>query len=272
MKRCGKCRKIKEVCDFYKSKATKDGLHSWCKSCKKEREKFEASKEYKQFKKLKKEHKKLLKEQNLKKCPLCKQEKLLTEFNKHKNRKDGLTQYCRNCDNQITRQYKENNPNYQKQWYENNHDYALEYASDYYFNNIEYHRRNNARWRNDNPNYVKNYMKQWLENNPDKIAKYHIERRLRTIQQTPIWYEENLVKQIYLLRDKRNLSENRQELVHTLVVDHVIPINPRDDSVCGLHCKDNLHIITWSQNSSKQDKYNRHWLDKDGNMIFECKN
>jgi len=33
MKKCPKCKELKEVSEFYKSKSTKDGLRTWCKVC-----------------------------------------------------------------------------------------------------------------------------------------------------------------------------------------------------------------------------------------------
>lgn len=32
-KRCSKCKEIKPITEFYKNRSTKDGCHSWCKSC-----------------------------------------------------------------------------------------------------------------------------------------------------------------------------------------------------------------------------------------------
>ena len=34
-KQCSKCEEIKPKSDFHKDKSTKDGLHFWCKPCKK---------------------------------------------------------------------------------------------------------------------------------------------------------------------------------------------------------------------------------------------
>lgn len=44
-----------------------------------------------------------------------------------------------------------------------------------------------------------------------------------------------------------------------LVVDHIIPINPRDTSVCGLHCWDNLQLLDRNLNSEKHDNYTKDW-------------
>lgn len=41
----------------------------------------------------------------MKKCTKCKNEKLLTDFNKNKKRKDGYNNICRICSNQKSRDY-----------------------------------------------------------------------------------------------------------------------------------------------------------------------
>lgn len=38
MKQCTKCKEFKSGADFQKRAASKDGLHSWCKSCKRNHE------------------------------------------------------------------------------------------------------------------------------------------------------------------------------------------------------------------------------------------
>lgn len=39
----------------------------------------------------------IIKNKNMKKCNKCQQEKLLTEYRKHKQTRDGLTTYCKQC-------------------------------------------------------------------------------------------------------------------------------------------------------------------------------
>lgn len=49
-KRCSRCRTVRDQSNFNKSKSTKDGLHSWCKPCRKETNELdrEKKKEYNQ--------------------------------------------------------------------------------------------------------------------------------------------------------------------------------------------------------------------------------
>lgn len=41
----------------------------------------------------------------MKRCTMCKTEKALSEFNRHKGRKDGLQNMCRHCNSARSRQY-----------------------------------------------------------------------------------------------------------------------------------------------------------------------
>ena len=45
----------------------------------------------------------------LKRCVICKQEKDLTEFNKHKERKDGLQCHCKECNRVRSKAYYQRN-------------------------------------------------------------------------------------------------------------------------------------------------------------------
>ena len=56
MKKCSKCKLEKEEGEFYKCKANKDGLASWCKNCYKEYQRTEKWKEY--IKKYQREYRK----------------------------------------------------------------------------------------------------------------------------------------------------------------------------------------------------------------------
>jgi len=60
-------------------------------------------------------------------CPECRKKKLLSEFGKHKNRKDSLDCYCKKCRSKKTRQYYAEHPKAKKKslersknWYRRN--------------------------------------------------------------------------------------------------------------------------------------------------------
>jgi hypothetical protein len=125
-----------------------------------------------------------------KKCNKCKEIKAIEEFSKDRQRKDGFSYYCKEC--QRTRgkvyysnnaikvckrtkeYYKENkeyvngrNKKYSREWYKQNIEYARQYAKEYYRSNIDKEKARCRRFFENNPDYRKQHNKKWKENNPD---------------------------------------------------------------------------------------------------------
>ena len=76
-------------------------------------------------------------------CIICKIEKPLTEFHKHKRRKDGYREQCKEC---RSNNFKENYEDIKiihreraKKFRENNKDYLKEFYKNYYKKNKHYH-------------------------------------------------------------------------------------------------------------------------------------
>ncbi len=68
-----------------------------------------------------------------KKCPKCEETKDNSEFYKDKSRMDGLTTYCKECEN-----------DYHQKWVENNRDHLKEWRANWIEENREQYRK---RWR-----------------------------------------------------------------------------------------------------------------------------
>ena len=65
-------------------------------------------------------------------------------------------------------------------------------------------------------------------------------------QAKPAWADNKLINEIY-----RHARDSKGK-----VVDHVVPLNHK--YVCGLHCEDNLEVITEKANSTKSNNW---WPD-----------
>lgn len=123
-------------------------------------------------------------------------------------------------------------------------------------NCVECHNEYAQRYRENNRTYIRNYSnqysKQYKKNNPDMAVLNSVRRKGYLKYQTPSWYEEKLVKQLYLKRDELNKQWNTK-----FEVDHIIPITSK--TVCGLHCWDNLQLLDQSLNGSKHNTYQQDW-------------
>ena len=86
-------------------------------------------------------------------CTKCKTEKVITEYYKHKNGKDGLNPVCKPCWKLQTKEYEEENPkdNYRKKRYEENKTEINKKQSAYnlkrYHSNVEFRLIQNTRSR-----------------------------------------------------------------------------------------------------------------------------
>lgn len=76
-------------------------------------------------------------------------------------------------------------------------------------------------------------------------------RRSRKLSATPKWANKEKIDAIFL--DAARLQQLTGIMYH---VDHIVPLVSK--KVCGLHCEQNLQILTNFENISKN---NRHWPD-----------
>jgi 5-methylcytosine-specific restriction endonuclease McrA len=103
-------------------------------------------------------------------CTTCNQEKQLTEFNKSKLGKYGVTTKCKCCRKQYRIANKEQVATQQKQWRMSNHDRVREYHKQYRQNNSEYQIARYKQWREANKEHLAEYKKQWRQDNAEQIA------------------------------------------------------------------------------------------------------
>lgn len=76
------------------------------------------------------------------------------------------------------------------------------------------------------------------EKNRSYYSSKCAERRAKKSNATPSWYESEKVNLVYKMARELNLE-----------VDHIVPIT--SDLVCGLHCWDNLQLLSRCENAKK---------------------
>ena len=128
------------------------------------------------------------------------------------------------------------NPGYQKK-------YALE--------NKERQREWAKQWRANSPEKAYARQERWKAKNAHKLNAYSSARRAKVSDAKPIWYDEFLVLEIYDLAILRTKATGVK-----WEVDHIIPLNSK--IVCGLHCHQNMRVVTKGENRRKN---NRYWPD-----------
>lgn len=149
------------------------------------------------------------------------------QFGKNKRMVDGLHYWCKMC---CSRYYNEKIYPSRKQrsketvrlWQANNKDKVNETSRKYRARNKEKRRETTKRWRDKNKPTTRHLANQ---------------RRANKVQATPKWADGNRIREIY-----ETCPPNHH-------VHHIVPLRERND-VCGLHCEDNLIILSASEHKA----------------------
>jgi len=100
----------------------------------------------------------------------------------------------------------------------------------------------------ENIEYCRKVRKEYSKNNRGRLNALSARRYAQKIQATPQWANDEIILEIY--KECQRLSESTG-ISHN--VDHIIPL--LSERVCGLHCEDNLQIITRVENMKKSNKH-----------------
>ena len=176
----------------------------------------------------------------MKTCVKCNTEYPLSSFYKSKGGKDGHRTDCKYCCRESDNKYKEINKvrlyKQTKDWKLKNKESIKEYM-------IEY--------RITNKDKIQEVNKLWVEENRDRyrVIKNVCNAQRRATKKCAFvkWADNNKIKILYKEAQKLTLLTGIQHHV-----DHIIPLV--NDLVCGLHCEDNLRVITALENITKGNK------------------
>jgi transposase-like protein len=214
--------------------------------------------------------------QQYKICTKCNTNKPLTSFAINKVTLDGLQYMCRSCQkdyrDQNKERYKQNNLRrygerrdeilaFGREWKLANKAHVTEVNKQYRHNNVEkfrqyaldayydHHQAYMKELRKTNPDLAYKAARAWSKLNPGKDRAQTAKRRARLMQATPGWAEYKEIMELYI----QCTSKSRDTGI-SHHVDHIVPL--RGKLVCGLHCTDNLQIITAEENMSKGNTWN----------------
>lgn len=194
-------------------------------------------------------------------CTRCDIEKVLDSFSRHKNGKYGRCSICKEC-------RKIELKDYNKEYYYKNQERLLEQKKQHRLDNVDKYKekdklyynknkddpefkQNRREYRLENQDRIKEIGRVWREVNKPKRRAAEQKREADKRNATPRWADRWFIDEIYELSYLRSRLTGVQ-----WHVDHIVPL--KSDLVCGLHCEQNLRVITAFENISKK---NRYWPD-----------
>ena len=149
-------------------------------------------------------------------CSKCEITKELTEFNKRKDAKEGYRSYCRECEKEWHKLYRENNrekiAKSKKLYRENNREKIAKRNKLYRENNREKELKRKKLYRENNREKVLEGHKLYRENNREKVLKrnklYRENNREKELKRKKLYRENNREK---VLESHKLYYENNRE-------------------------------------------------------------
>jgi 5-methylcytosine-specific restriction endonuclease McrA len=179
--------------------------------------------------------------EKMKTCKDCKVEKLLSEYHKNKNTKDGVTIVCKPC--AIERS---------KKWQSVNRDKVNAVCRKNYAKNLEQSRANRRervrRWYTKHPEKARAATRAWSITHPEAKRLSENKRRVMKLGNGVFAILPKEINKL-LSSDCNNCGTNE-----SITLDHIIPV-----SRGGRHSIGNLQSLCRFCNSSKNSKTIMEW-------------
>lgn len=200
-------------------------------------------------------------------CTQCGQSKKFSEFSRSARESDGLQDNCKACNKTLSAAYRAANVEKERErhaayhaahkeqinaktsaWQKANPERVRAKSRQFYADNREKELARRGKWTVQNPSWIKAYNAQWRISNPEKCRAHdraYIQRLMRAAVK---WANQAKIHWFYA--EAARLTKNTGIMHH---VDHTVPLQSR--LVCGLHCEDNLQILTERENLKKHNKF-----------------
>lgn len=164
-------------------------------------------------------------------CKPCRRELDESMFNKRIASPDGLCVICRECSAEKNRAWREKNPDGFRKWKEANSDKRASYM---------------AQWDSKNRARKSENYRRWVDRNRAFVYARNAERQAAKLRAIPPWADMGRIAAFYkeAVRITKDTGVRHE-------VDHIFPL--RGKMACGLHCEQNLQILTRSENARKKN-------------------
>ncbi|WP_141984726.1 HNH endonuclease signature motif containing protein [Bordetella hinzii] len=203
-------------------------------------------------------------------CSKCGVVKSLDQFHKASKEPLGVRSRCKLCVRQDGKAYRENNPERRKQttreyhvrnaatinaksaqWYAENKERAKKTRADWREKNFDKWRADVSQYQALHKEHLAQRQKEWAKANRSQLAEKQARRVAAVVRATPPWADLARINQFYA-----DVAFMRSATGIAYEVDHIVPL--QSDIVCGLHCEENLQVLTAKENKVK---HNTQWPD-----------
>ncbi len=120
-------------------------------------------------------------------------------------------------------------------------------------------RQQSRQWYQENTNRQKKHSARRRKTNPVAVLAECANRRALKLQAIPKWVDKKDVYR-YLIKLYTTAKQLEQETGVAHQIDHIVPLKGK--TVCGLHCPENLQILTAVENGLKSNNLIEAYLPK----------
>ena len=231
VKTCKTCLEEKPITDFHKSSSGTFGRHTYCKECRSQNNKTRSfTFDPDEF------------GENIK-CSVCQELKHHTMFSNSKTSHNGKSYNCKACQSDIAAQ-KNNLP-------EENYEEKLRLCPTCGEEKLGSEFSKSKAKKGGLSSQCKECRSKYRKENLGSVNSLTARRRAIKKKAIPKWANRENIERIY--EECAKVTKEAGIIHH---VDHIVPLQSK--WVCGLHCEDNLRVITGSDNTHK---LNSHWPD-----------
>lgn len=153
------------------------------------------------------------------------------------------------------REYRQRYPDRREQrtqkHYSENREKYIEQTSKWIVDNPEKAAEHRKNYRDTHVEEISESNKQYRKAHKEQYAYYAGIRRAKKLNATPNWLTTNDFKQIEQIYEQAQTLTEQTGTKY--VVDHYYPLQGKE--VSGLHCPENLRVVTESENARKRNKH-----------------